>query len=471
MNADGSSITQLTNSGNASPVWSPDGRKLAFTSGRDGTNQIYVMNAADGSNQVRITSDTGVRPAWSPDGQKIAFSGAVGTNSEVVVMNADGSNPINLTNHPSTDFIPDWAISVPSPTPSPTPTPTPLSRFTINDVSQNEGNGGPTSFVFTVTRTGATGSGSSVNYTTFEGTAIAGVDYQSTSGTLFFTAGETTKTITVTVIGDTLIEGNETFSVILSNASGAVISDAVGAGTIINDDPPPTPTPTPTPQAGPNTPLGTNVTTTNPRGNVSVNFSSVTSGGTTSFTPINPTSPGQLPIPIGFTALGGETAYEISTTAVVTPPIVVCFNVNNVSDASQFAFVRILHGENGQLVDRTILAPDSPAPDFATRRVCARVNSLSPFVAAMAPPTSNVTVSGRVLTPSGLGLRNAIVAITDAQGVRRTATTSSFGVYTCDSVRSGESYFIGVSSKLYRFATQTVSVSGNLTNIDFVGLE
>ncbi len=85
--------------------------------------------------------------------------------------------------------------------------------------------------------------------------------------------------------------------------------------------------------------------------------------------------------------------------------------------------------------------------------------------------TTPVTVGGRVSTPTGLGLRNAVVAITDSQGVRRTATTSSFGVYSFDNVQTGGTYIIGVSSKRYRFASRNLLVNDNLTNVDFVGLE
>ena len=82
-----------------------------------------------------------------------------------------------------------------------------------------------------------------------------------------------------------------------------------------------------------------------------------------------------------------------------------------------------------------------------------------------------VSVSGRVSTPDGRGLRNATVSITDSNGVTRTATTSSFGFYSFDNVASGQQYTIRVSSRLYRFASRTLQVNDTLTNIDFVGLE
>ncbi len=84
---------------------------------------------------------------------------------------------------------------------------------------------------------------------------------------------------------------------------------------------------------------------------------------------------------------------------------------------------------------------------------------------------SLVQVSGRVTTPAGLPVRNAVVSIINNQGVRRTATTSSFGVYTFANIASGTDYTITVSSKRYRFAPRQLNVNGNLTNIDFVGLE
>src|SRR5690606_1339849 len=95
--------------------------------------------------------------------------------------------------------------------------------------------------VFTVTLDKAVNTGISLNYATANGTATAGSDYTAASGTRNFvgTAGET-KTISITIIGDTVIEGNETFSVALSNlnASGRSVSFAKSSatGTIVNDD-------------------------------------------------------------------------------------------------------------------------------------------------------------------------------------------------------------------------------------------
>ena len=74
------------------------------------------------------------------------------------------------------------------------------------------------------------------NYATSDGTAIAGSDYLSTSNSFLFTPGLTTQTIVVVVLGDTNIEGNETFTVSLSGVVGASLGVGSATGTIINDD-------------------------------------------------------------------------------------------------------------------------------------------------------------------------------------------------------------------------------------------
>jgi len=92
------------------PAWSPDGKKIAFEGSPVDKPEIYVMNA-DGSNQMNLTknSDWDLYPAWSPDGTKIAFASERDGNWEIYVMNADGSNQMNLTNHPDSDHDPGWS--------------------------------------------------------------------------------------------------------------------------------------------------------------------------------------------------------------------------------------------------------------------------------------------------------------------------------------------------------------------------
>jgi uncharacterized delta-60 repeat protein len=83
---------------------------------------------------------------------------------------------------------------------------------------------------------------------------------------------------------------------------------------------------------------------------------------------------------------------------------------------------------------------------------------------------AGLTVSGRVTTPDGLGLRNASVTLTDSVGRVRTATTSSFGYYTLTNVELG-AYTVSVSSRRYRFASRSLQLGSNLVDVDFVGLQ
>jgi len=103
-------------------VWSPDGRRIAFAGygGRDPTepgpccysshSDIYVMNA-DGSGTRKLTHNAryNAEPAWSPDGRKIAFRSTRNGNRDIYVMNADGSGKRNLTRHPARDGSPSWS--------------------------------------------------------------------------------------------------------------------------------------------------------------------------------------------------------------------------------------------------------------------------------------------------------------------------------------------------------------------------
>lgn len=127
MNVDGSSPRQLTNftgndhlpvtgyQGEGPPRWSPDGRRIAWASWRDGTWGVHVMNA-DGAGPTRLTgteADSSY-PSWSPDGNRIAFQSNRDGNYEIYAMNADGSAQTRLTNHPEPDYAPVWVRPVPA---------------------------------------------------------------------------------------------------------------------------------------------------------------------------------------------------------------------------------------------------------------------------------------------------------------------------------------------------------------------
>ncbi len=89
---------------------------------------------------------------------------------------------------------------------------------------------------FTVSLNKASGKTITVVYATANGTASAGSDYTPASGTLTFSPGETTKTISVTVNSDTTPEPDETFYLNLASPINVTVSDGQGTGTILNDD-------------------------------------------------------------------------------------------------------------------------------------------------------------------------------------------------------------------------------------------
>jgi len=103
MDADGSNAIRLTNNSFADeyPMCSPNGKKILFSTNREGPWKLYVMDT-DGSNQVSLgitTSDDPndpCRAAWSPRGSRIAFVVTRDRNREIYLANADGSHPSRL---------------------------------------------------------------------------------------------------------------------------------------------------------------------------------------------------------------------------------------------------------------------------------------------------------------------------------------------------------------------------------------
>jgi hypothetical protein len=93
-----------------------------------------------------------------------------------------------------------------------------------------------TSVTITVTLSSASSTAVTVQYATANGTALAGSDYTASSGTLTFSAGQTSKTFTITILGDRTRESTETFTITLSNPVGATIANATGTVTVFDND-------------------------------------------------------------------------------------------------------------------------------------------------------------------------------------------------------------------------------------------
>ena len=114
MRSDGSDPVRLTENtaNNTSPSWSPDGRRIAIVSDRDGNREIYTMNA-DGNAQVNVSNNMAEdwTPTWSPDGQQIAFASFRDGNWEIYVMDVGGGNATRLTHNSAADYSPTWSPS------------------------------------------------------------------------------------------------------------------------------------------------------------------------------------------------------------------------------------------------------------------------------------------------------------------------------------------------------------------------
>ena len=139
--------------------------------------------------------------------------GTCGTGDTAVLCTADGRA---LSNSPTAQILGPAAMS-------------------IADARAEEGVDSTIDFTVSLSRTAT--QRVTVDYRTNDGTATAGADYTAASGTLTFEVGDREKTISVPLLDDAIDEGEETFTVILSNAVGARIEDGTATGTIENSDP------------------------------------------------------------------------------------------------------------------------------------------------------------------------------------------------------------------------------------------
>lgn len=122
----------------------------------------------------------------------------------------------------------------PNPNPTPNPEPTPIS-ISVRDLAIAEGNGASNAVV-TVSLSGVSNQPVSVNYATADGTAIAEADYTALSGSLTFAPGELSQTLSIPILGDTVVEPSESFTLNLSQPTNAAILDGQSLITLQNDD-------------------------------------------------------------------------------------------------------------------------------------------------------------------------------------------------------------------------------------------
>ena len=172
----------------------------------------------------------------------------------------------------------------------------------------------------TVIRGGDTNSAATVDYSPATTQQRAGIDYAATSGTITFDAGVTSQNITIPITDNSLLDGDRTINLTLSNPSNGLSINVQSpvALTIIDDEG----------LIATTSAFGRSVVL----GNVNVTYASVTSDGFTSAIPINSDSAG--PAPDGYTIIGP--AYDITTSATYTAPVNVCFNLSSITDQSTF---------------------------------------------------------------------------------------------------------------------------------------
>lgn len=101
------------------------------------------------------------------------------------------------------------------------------------------------------------------------------------------------------------------------------------------------------------------------------------------------------------------------------------------------------------------------------------ITSQNGTVTITAPTAASMTISGKVTTQSGRGIRNVTVMMTDAQGNTRTTQTTSFGYYRFDEAAAGETYIISAKSKRYQFVrgSRIVNATENITEVNFAAAD
>lgn len=194
-------------------------------------------------------------------------------------------------------------------------------------------------------------------------------------------------------------------------------------------------------------------------GNITVIFTTVTAEGTTTAAPIDPNAQGAPPS--GTSIIGP--ADDIATTATYSGPVRVCFNLPSITDPNVFSHLKLLHGENGALVDRTV------GQNFSSQTLCASVDSLSPFIVAQGstPTAAPATLSGTITTADGLPLAGVTMRLAGSQS--GTTINDSNGIYEFDNLQTGNFYTVTPSLVNYHFspANRSFSLLANMTDAVF----
>ena len=215
---------------------------ITVTNNGPGTAQSVVLtdNLPVSVTFVSCSSTAGGTCGGAGNNRTISFSSLPSGSAATItlVATANGAAGTTIANTTTATSATSDPVSGNNSATAITNVQVPPSTLSINDVTANEGNGGTTTFVFTVNSSSpAPAGGITFDIATQDSTATADSDYLGRSLTgQTIPAGQQTYMFDVTVNGDLLVEPNETFFVNLTNVSGATIADGQGQGTIQNDD-------------------------------------------------------------------------------------------------------------------------------------------------------------------------------------------------------------------------------------------
>ena len=193
----------------------------------DADTVAYTATVAAATEQVTLSgtlNDDDASLAYTPSTD--ADSSTAGHQVDVAVGDTTATVTVTATDGETTRA---YRVVVKRPAPE-----VETSTPTLSIVGGSGTEGADSSISFTVTLDEAASDTVTVDYATSDGTATAGSDYTATSGTLTFDAGTTSKTISVSMADDETDESDETFTVTLSNASGADLGTSTATGTITN---------------------------------------------------------------------------------------------------------------------------------------------------------------------------------------------------------------------------------------------
>jgi len=126
--------------------------------------------------------------------------------------------------------------------------------------------------------------------------------------------------------------------------------------------------------------------------------------------------------------------------------------------------------KNGAPINVPVMAPVALAATPTPTPTSTPTSTPTATPTASPTPPSTAEVGGGVVLSDGRGLR-ATVVLTEANGIRRTITTNSFGFYTFSDVPRNQMITIVVRASRYRFAAQQMMVMGNMSNVNFTALE